>query len=131
MQIIDSAGRRGDLNAHGVCGGILPGVAPTANAAKPAGQWNQVRFRSLAGRIIVHLNGVKVNEVTLDHPRLAKKPKLEVEIAKLDRKLANRQFLAKAPADVVATQRERREETAATRAKIASALARISGAAAE
>jgi valyl-tRNA synthetase len=53
--------------------------------------------------------------------------KQESEIAKLDKKLANQQFLAKAPAEVVSEQRERREEAAAASAKIAAALAQISG----
>ena len=55
------------------------------------------------------------------------KQRQEAEIAKLDKKLANRQFLAKAPPEVVSEQRERREEAAAAHAKIAAALAHISG----
>ena len=55
------------------------------------------------------------------------KARQEAEIAKLDRKLANEQFLAKAPPEVVSEQRERRDEAAAAHAKIAAALAQISG----
>jgi len=55
------------------------------------------------------------------------KEKQEGEIAKLDKKLANEQFLAKAPPQVVSEQRERRDEAAAACAKIAAALAQISG----
>jgi len=55
------------------------------------------------------------------------KDRQEAEIAKLDKKLANQQFLAKAPPEVVSEQRERREEAAAARTKIAAALAQISG----
>ena len=51
--------------------------------------------------------------------------KLEGEIDRLDRKLANEDFLAKAPAEVVEEQRERRAETQAARARLAEALDRL------
>jgi valyl-tRNA synthetase len=54
------------------------------------------------------------------------KQKQVTEIAKLDKKLGNQQFLAKAPPEVVSEQRERREEAAAACDKIAAALAQIS-----
>ena len=74
VQIRDSAGES-ELSAHGVCGGILPGITPTANAAKPACQWNQMSVMSLDGEITVKLNGVLVNKAKLTHPRLNNKPK--------------------------------------------------------
>jgi len=74
VQIRDSAGES-KLSAHGVCGGILPGITPTANAAKPAGQWNQMSVMSLDGEITVKLNGVLVNKAKLTHSRLQTKPK--------------------------------------------------------
>ena len=52
--------------------------------------------------------------------------KLAGEIAKIDAKLANAGFLAKAPEEVVEEQRERRAEAEATRAKLAQALDRLS-----
>ncbi len=54
------------------------------------------------------------------------KQKQVTEIAKLDKKLGNQQFLAKAPPEVVSEQRVRREEAAAACDKIAAALAQIS-----
>ncbi|MCH7944045.1 MAG: class I tRNA ligase family protein, partial [Proteobacteria bacterium] len=51
--------------------------------------------------------------------------KLEGEIDRLDRKLANEDFLAKAPAEVVEEQRERRAATLETRDKVAAALKRL------
>jgi valyl-tRNA synthetase len=71
----------------------------------------------------------EVIDVAQERARLAREvEKLQAEIAKLDKKLSNDQFLAKAPPEVVADQRERREEAAATEAKIAMALAQIAGA---
>jgi valyl-tRNA synthetase len=65
----------------------------------------------------------------------AEKARLEREIAKLDKELARSEaklgsaaFAAKAPPEVVETERERREERAATRAKLGEALARLSAA---
>ncbi len=51
----------------------------------------------------------------------------ESEIAKIDKKLANQQFLAKAPPEVIETQHERRAETAQLRDKLAAALERLAG----
>ena len=74
IQIIDSAGQA-KISAHGTCGGILPGIDPKANAAKPAGQWNSMKIKSIAGEVTVTLNGVLVNQVKLTHPNLQSKPK--------------------------------------------------------
>jgi valyl-tRNA synthetase len=69
-----------------------------------------------------------VIDVAQERARLAREvEKVQAEIAKLDKKLSNEQFLAKAPPEVVADQRERREEATATEAKIAAALAQIAG----
>lgn len=74
VQIRDSAGEK-ELNAHAVTGGMLPKVAPRANATKSAGEWNHMSVTSVSGDITVRLNGVLVNSVNLSHPRLAAKPK--------------------------------------------------------
>ena len=54
--------------------------------------------------------------------------RLNEDIAKLDKKLANQSFIAKAPAGVVAEQRDRRADAAATRAKLEAARERLSAA---
>ncbi|MDE1146430.1 MAG: valine--tRNA ligase [Azospirillaceae bacterium] len=58
--------------------------------------------------------------------RLAKEiQKLVGEIAKVDGKLGNPNFVDKAPPEVIEEQRERRAEAEGTRAKLAEALARL------
>jgi hypothetical protein len=74
IQIRDSAGAK-ELSAHAICGGILPGITPTANAAKPAGEWNIMNVTSLNGVVTVTLNGVQVNQAKLTEGRLKNKPK--------------------------------------------------------
>jgi valyl-tRNA synthetase len=54
--------------------------------------------------------------------------KHEGEIAKIDKKLANADFMAKAPEHVIDEQRERRDDADKTRAKLAEALDRLSAA---
>ena len=74
VQIIDSAGKKGKLSAHGCSGGILPkSIAPKANAAKPAGKWNHVRVTSVDRAVTVLVNGVLVSQGALDHPKLKSK----------------------------------------------------------
>ncbi len=74
VQIRDSADAK-TLTAHAVTGGILPKVAPRANATKPAGEWNHISVTSVGGEVTVRLNGVQVNNVRLSHPSLRAKPK--------------------------------------------------------
>ena len=74
VQIKDSYGET-KLDAHGISGGILPGVAAGANAVKAPGQWNHMAVKSLNGAVTVTLNGVLVNQVSLTHPKLKDKPK--------------------------------------------------------
>jgi valyl-tRNA synthetase len=52
--------------------------------------------------------------------------KLDDEIAKIDKKLGNQQFVSKAPPEVIEEQRERRADAEARRARLVAALARLS-----
>ncbi len=54
--------------------------------------------------------------------------KLGAEIGKLDKKLANKEFLAKAPESVVAEQRERKADAEQASARLADAVERIAAA---
>ncbi|MGE0741800.1 MAG: valine--tRNA ligase [Hyphomonadaceae bacterium] len=88
-----------------------------------------------AGSVTFVLDGVTVAlplEGVVDLPaeaaRLSKDiGKLNGEIAKMDGKLGNAEFLAKAPEEVVDELRERRDDAAASVAKLSAALAQIKG----
>jgi valyl-tRNA synthetase len=67
-----------------------------------------------------------VIDIEAETARLTKeRGKLDGETAKIDAKLGNADFLARAPEEVVDEQRERRAEAEARRAKIDEALARL------
>ena len=53
--------------------------------------------------------------------------KVRADIDRADKKLGNEKFLAKAPADVVDEQRDRRAEAVAARDKLNVALRRLAG----
>jgi len=42
-------------------GGIIPGLKPHRNAAKPAGEWNKMEVMHFDDKIVVMLNGMNVN----------------------------------------------------------------------
>lgn len=55
-------------------GGIIPGIPPKKNAAKPAGEWNQFHITCQGNKLTVKLNGTVVNELPLDHPKIKDRP---------------------------------------------------------
>jgi hypothetical protein len=67
VQINDSGSKPRDakLSDHD-SGGIIPGVPPTKNTAKPAGEWNRMQVSVKGDNVTVRLNGEVVNEVSLD-----------------------------------------------------------------
>ncbi len=75
VQIYDSHGKGPDrrLSDHD-SGGIIPGVPPSKNAAKPAGEWNHFAVTCKGNDLTVKLNGVVVNTLKLDNPRLKGRP---------------------------------------------------------
>jgi valyl-tRNA synthetase len=69
-----------------------------------------------------------VVDLAAERARLDKEAgKLKGEIAKIDAKLGNADFLKRAPEEVVDEQRERREDAMTRLAKIEEALARLKG----
>jgi len=75
VQIYDShpKGAEGKLNDHD-CGGIIPGVPPTKNAAKPAGEWNRFLITCQGNKLTVKLNDQVVNEVDISQGALGSRP---------------------------------------------------------
>ena len=71
-----------------------------------------------------------VINVDIESARLAKEmAKVDADIARVDAKLGNANFVARAPEDVIEEEREKREWAQARKAKIAEALERLKGAA--
>jgi valyl-tRNA synthetase len=68
-----------------------------------------------------------VIDISAEQARLNKEiGKEDGEIEKIDRKLGNEQFVAKAPPEVIEEQRERRQAAVERRERLAAALARLS-----
>jgi valyl-tRNA synthetase len=83
----------------------------------------------IVGGEIVALPLAGVIDVAAERARLAKEmAKADADIARVDAKLGNPNFVARAPEDVVEEEKEKREEALARKAKIAEALARLEGA---
>jgi valyl-tRNA synthetase len=71
----------------------------------------------------------EVIDLAQERQRLQKEvDKLKGEIVKLDKKLSNEQFLAKAPEEVVVEQRERLADSQQTMSKLQTALERLASA---
>lgn len=75
VQIYDSHGKGDDkkLSDHD-SGGIIPGIPPTKNSAKAAGEWNRFHITSKGDRLTVKLNDAVVNQVDLNHAKLQNRP---------------------------------------------------------
>jgi hypothetical protein len=77
VQIYDSGSKGPDakLTDHD-SGGVIPGLPPKKNAAKPVGEWNKFRIVNQDDKLTVELNGVVVNEVNLAEGALKSRPKV-------------------------------------------------------
>lgn len=75
VQIYDSGSKPKDarLTDHD-SGGIIPGLPPTKNTAKPAGEWNRFLITVQDNKVTVKLNDEVVNEVPLDNPKIKNRP---------------------------------------------------------
>ena len=68
-------------------------------------------------------------DLAAENARLEKEmARVNSDIARIDAKLANGDFLRRAPEEVVEGEREKREEATARRSKIMEALERLRGA---
>jgi valyl-tRNA synthetase len=71
-----------------------------------------------------------VIDLDAERTRLTKEmAKCDADIARVDQKLGNADFLKRAPEEIVEGEREKRDEAQARKAKLAEALARLQGAA--
>ena len=71
-----------------------------------------------------------VVDLAAERVRLEKEiAKADADIARVDAKLNNANFVARAPEEVVEEEKEKREEAQARKAKIAEAMERLRGAA--
>jgi valyl-tRNA synthetase len=71
-----------------------------------------------------------VIDLAAEGARLAKEmAKADADIARVDAKLGNANFVSRAPEEVVEEEKEKREEAQARKAKIAEAMQRLRGAA--
>src|SRR5438132_11861079 len=75
VQIYDSGSRRpgAKLTDHD-SGGIIPGIPPTKNTAKKAGEWNKMLVTVKGNKVTVVLNGEVVNDVPLDSKSIKDRP---------------------------------------------------------
>ena len=75
VQIYDSGSKGADakLTDHD-SGGVIPGISPTKNTAKPAGDWNRFQITVKGDTLTIVLNGEKVNEVDLKNDKLKNRP---------------------------------------------------------
>lgn len=76
VQIYDSHGKAADakLTDHD-SGGIIPGLPPSKNTAKAAGDWNRFVITVKGDKAVIQLNGETVNEVELTNDKLKNRPK--------------------------------------------------------
>jgi valyl-tRNA synthetase len=85
--------------------------------------------QAVLGAMTAALPLADIIDMTAERARLEREmDKCKAEIAKIDAKLANQSFVAKAPAEVVEENRERRAEFEATLKKLAAALKRLDAA---
>jgi valyl-tRNA synthetase len=82
----------------------------------------------VVGEATVSMPLAGVIDISAEKARLAKEvDRIAKDIAKIEAKLGNEQFMAKAKEEVVEEQRERLAEATALRAKTEAALARLAG----
>jgi valyl-tRNA synthetase len=93
--------------------------------AVPSG-WIQLVVRG----DIVALNISDIVDLKAERSRLEKElTKIADDVSRIDKKLGNADFMARAPEEVVEEQRERREEALDRESKVRAALERLKGAA--
>jgi valyl-tRNA synthetase len=96
-------------------------------------KWQTVNIPSVRGAVQIIVRGetvflplAGVIDLAAERARLAKEmAKCDADIARVDAKLGNANFVARAPEEVVEEEKEKREEAEMRKAKIAEALERL------
>ncbi len=65
IQVCNSYGRK-DLSRGSTCGAVYDCLAPSKNAVKKPGEWNQLRVTCKKSKITIVLNGEKIIDMDLD-----------------------------------------------------------------
>ncbi len=63
IQIMDSHGKTAGKHD---CGALYDAREPLVNAVKKAGEWNTLRLELKGAKLVCHINGQKVQDLTLD-----------------------------------------------------------------
>ena len=124
-----AAGAGGRVAANSDPGAALVGIHPAAGAHRR----HFLRRRAAAGAVQLVVRGEVaalplkgVIDLAAERARLDKEmAKGDADIARVDAKLGNPNFVARAPEEVVEEEKEKREEAQARKAKIAEALERL------
>lgn len=74
VQIYDSHGKPEDRLTDHDSGGVIPGIPPKKNPAKPTGEWNKFEMKVKDDQLTVKLNGEVVNDVDLTKSPLDSRP---------------------------------------------------------
>ena len=111
------------LRTHEVAIGRLARIASFAIAGEPL----KGAVQLLIGEATLSLPLAGIIDIAAEKTRLQRDvEKADKEIARIDAKLGNAQFMAKAPEEVVEEQRERRADQAALKARTEAAITRLS-----
>ncbi len=105
---------------------LIASLARLSSAEVLAGGVPKGAVEAVLDEATIVLPIAEVIDVEAERARLDKEiARLDGEITRFDRKLANEKFIAKAPAEVVETERERRAEAMSAREKLDEAVRRL------
>ncbi len=105
---------------------LIKRLARLSNLTPLAGDVPKGAVQEVLGDVTLVLPLAEVIDIAKERARLEKEAaKQQGEIKKIDAKLGNQSFVAKAPPEVVEEQKSRREEAVAAESKIREALARL------
>ncbi|MGI4727431.1 MAG: 3-keto-disaccharide hydrolase [Janthinobacterium lividum] len=68
MQVLDNKGAEDNKKANHLAGSLYDMKAPSADVAKPAGEWNMVKIRKEKGHLTFWMNGTKTIETQMGSP---------------------------------------------------------------